>query len=867
MNTFKDFRHNQQADSTELLMKKENRIRFTLPFFVLSICLVISYLIWNIVFTSRKNELLSYFEYRARDVNTRIEQRIINYQQVLRNIRGLFDASDNVNRTEFYLFYNALLLDENYPGIQGVGFSLIIPHEQLEKHITAVRKEGFPEYKTWPDGNRDTYTSVIYLEPFKNLNLQAFGYDMFSEPVRKKAMETARDYNRTMISGKVNLVQETGKEIQAGFLIYLPVYKKGKPCITTSERRQNIIGWVYSPFRMDDFMNGLFGELSADLEVEIYDSKIISDETIMYSSKTHSIKMAHPLTIKKMIDFNGHTWTVSLKSTHLLESRIGYSPAKIILIVGISLSILFAIITWLLVNKKMYTIAANKERLLAENSLKKLQEEQEILLDNIPAWVFYKDAENRFIRVNKTFADVLGMSVDQLEGKSLFDIFPKEQADAFWKDDLEVLTSGKAKVKIIELMESPKGAIYAQTDKIPYRDNEGKVVGLIGFTLDITEQIKAEKSLLESHQIIEGIINSIPIRIFWKDKNLEFLGCNKLFALDAGFTDPKEIIGKNDFQMGWRNQAELYRADDRMVIESGHSKLLIEESQTTPDGNNITLLTSKIPLLNSEGENIGMLGIYIDISDRKKAENELKKSHEQLIKLNTEKDKFFSIIAHDLRSPFNGFIGLTGLMADKTENFTPSEFIEYSKSLNEAAKNLYKLLENLLEWAQIQNGSINFTPQTSDLSKMVSQSINAIYQRAKQKQITIINGIKNSQKVYVDEKMIGSVLRNLLSNAVKFTRTDGKIIIRSERFDNESIKVSVEDNGVGIPESDVKRLFRIDEKVSSMGTDGELSTGLGLFLCKEFIEMHGGNIWAESKENIGSTFCFTLPGEDSNENK
>ncbi|MDQ7817937.1 MAG: CHASE domain-containing protein [Melioribacteraceae bacterium] len=860
MGTVKINRKIKQANrGTALLLKVWTRNRFILPFLVLLTSLVISYINWNVANRNAENELRSYFEYRARDVYNRIEQRIISYEQILRGACGLFNASANVNRSEFRSFFNTLNLDISYPGIQGVGFSLIVSPEQIRKHILTIRAEGFPEYKIRPEGFREIYTSIIYLEPFRDRNLRAFGYDMFSEPVRRKAMETARDSNKTVISGKVNLVQETGKEVQAGFLIYLPVYKNGTQYTTVSERRSNIIGWVYSPFRMNDFMDGLFGELAADLDVKIYDSKNISNETKLYDSKTETSRSGQPLTIKKEVDFNNHLWTVIVKSTPELETRIGFNTATIILIVGLSISLLLTIITWLLENKRRQTIITNTERKLAENSLKKLQEEQQILLDHIPAWVFYKDTENRFIHVNKAFADAMGMSIEQLNGKSLFDIFPKEQAEAFWKDDKEVLSSGKPKVNIIEPAESLKGTIWVQTDKIPFRNIEGKIVGLIGFAIDITELKHVENSLRESHQIIEGIINTIPVRVFWKDKNLVYLGCNKLFALDAGFTDPKEIIGKDDFQMGWHNQAELYREDDRMVMKSGNPKLLIEESQTTPMGNNITLLTSKIPLLNPAEEIIGVLGTYIDISERKHVEDKLKKSHEQLIKLNAEKDKFFSIIAHDLKSPFNGFLGLTELMADKTENFTLDEVTEQSKSLNKAAKNLYKLLENLLEWAQVQNGSINFTPQNSDLSKMVSQSIDTISQRALLKGITIVNEVGNSQKVYADEKMIGTVLRNLLSNAVKFTRKNGKVIISPKRLENGTIEVSVTDNGVGIPEKDVKRLFRVEEKVSTKGTDGELSTGLGLLLCKEFIEMHRGKIWAESKENTGSTFYFTLP--------
>lgn len=867
MNTIKNIENKKQTTkSSPQLIKKMTRNRFILPSLVLAASLLITYLNWDFADTARKNELQSYFEYRAEHVKEHIEHQVIGYKLILKSTLGLFNARGEVNREEFSSFFNSLNLDLNYPGIQGVGFSLIIPSAQIKKHVTSIRKEGFPGYKLWPEGIRETYTSIIYLEPFKDLNLRAFGYDMFSEPVRRKAMETARDSNKAVITGKVNLVQETESDVQAGFLIYLPVYKKGTPQTTLNDRRKNIIGWVYSPFRMGNFMDGILDEQGEDLEIEIYDGKIISDETKMYSTKTHNGKLNHQLTIEKVLDFNDHEWRILINYTPQLESRLGFNPANVILIVGFSLSILLTMITYLLINNRIITIRTAEERKAAEVLLNKLREDQKILLDNIPAWVFYKDTENRFIRVNKTFADVMGIPAEQLEGKNLLEIFPKEQAEAFWKDDLEVIESGTSKNKIIELMHSPKGNVWVQTDKIPYRDEQGNITGLIGFALDITERKKVEESLLETHQIIEGIVNSIPVRVFWKDTNLVFLGCNKLFAQDAGFTDPKEIIGKNDFQMNWGKQAEQYQQDDREVIESGRPKLNIEESQTTPDGNLITLLTSKIPLLNSAGKTIGVLGTYVDISERKYAEVELKKSYEQVTKINAEKDKFFSIIAHDLRSPFNGFIGLTGLMADKSENFSPVEFIEHSKSLNKAAKNLYKLLENLLKWAQIQNGLIDYTPENLNLSKSVSESIDTIYERALQKRITIIREIDNKQKVFADEKMIGTVLRNLLSNAVKFTRVDGKVSIKSELLNNGTIKISVEDNGIGMHEEDVKRLFKIEEKVSTLGTDGETSTGLGLLLCKEFIELHGGKIWVKSKENEGSKFSFTLKGENSYEN-
>ena len=224
------------------------------------------------------------------------------------------------------------------------------------------------------------------------------------------------------------------------------------------------------------------------------------------------------------------------------------------------------------------------------------------------------------------------------------------------------------------------------------------------------------------------------------------------------------------------------------------------------------------------------------------------------------KNKFFGLISHDLKSPFQGILNITELMAESAEVFSAGDMVEQSKLLNKTANNFYKLLENLLEWAKAQSGSIEFSPIECNLYYVISRNIETIYQRAQQKRITIINEIGNMPTILADEKMFDSILRNLLSNAVKFTRSGGKIIIQSRIDESKGmIEICITDDGVGIREEDTKRLFKIGEKVSSRGTEGEPSTGLGLLLCKEFVEKHGGEIWVESVLNEGSKFYFTLP--------
>lgn len=257
-----------------------------------------------------------------------------------------------------------------------------------------------------------------------------------------------------------------------------------------------------------------------------------------------------------------------------------------------------------------------------------------IIFDSVPAWIFYKNKDNIFVRVNKAFCDAMEKSKEELEGKSLFDIYPHDQAQKFWDDDLEVIKSGVSKKSIVEKIDTPKGLRWVETNKIPYKDAHGDIIGVIGFTVDITDRIRAEEIKKNSQIMLQKIIDVLPIRIFWKDINLCYLGCNIAFAKDAGKSTPEEIIGKDDFQMGWKDQAEMYRKDDMEVINSKTPIINHIENQTTPEGNTIWLNTNKLPLMGDNGEVRGVLGTYMDITDKKIADDNLKKALEESKEIN-----------------------------------------------------------------------------------------------------------------------------------------------------------------------------------------------------------------------------------------
>jgi len=240
--------------------------------------------------------------------------------------------------------------------------------------------------------------------------------------------------------------------------------------------------------------------------------------------------------------------------------------------------------------------------------------------------------------------------------------------------------------------------------------------------------------------------------------------------------------------------------------------------------------------------------------------NKLEEAKNKLLETNKEKDLFFAIIAHDLKSPFLGFLGLTQNMAEEAGSYTAQELARIGIHLHNAATNLFDLLKNLLEWAQMQNGSMSYQPKELSLSNLIEKNVALIKERSKQKGVAVINTITEPQLVYADEKMINSALLNLLSNAVKFTLRNGTITISAKEIEDQMVEISIKDSGIGMSKSIVEKSFELGEKTGRKGTDGELSTGLGLLLCKEFIDKNGGKIWVESEEGVGSIFYFTVLG-------
>ncbi len=293
-------------------------------------------------------------------------------------------------------------------------------------------------------------------------------------------------------------------------------------------------------------------------------------------------------------------------------------------------------------------------------------------------------------------------------------------------------------------------------------------------------------------------------------------------------------------------------------LKSGKSSSIVLEFRIVLPDKKIKWIKDKINIRKDKRGNFILTGILIDITKKKFTEVEIKKYSDDLKDLNITKDKFFSLIAHDLRNPFNAIMGFAEILNDDYDLFSDEERKEYIKNIKEASDGTYKLLQNLLEWSRAQSGQMAYKPTENNLRKTINETISTLKSQADKKNIQILVSIDTNLNVYSDENMTKTILRNLISNAIKFTYNGGNIEIFALQ-EKDFVKISIKDSGIGIDKNNIDKLFRLDEKYRMIGTDNEVGTGLGLIICKELVEKNGGNISVESEEGNGSIFNFTLP--------
>ena len=398
---------------------------------------------------------------------------------------------------------------------------------------------------------------------------------------------------------------------------------------------------------------------------------------------------------------------------------------------------------------------------------------------------------------------------------------------------------------------------WFQNNMLPvFKDD--KLVALKGINLDITERKKAEESLKSINERFNLATTAASISVWEHDFITDIIQVDDNFNKIYGNTQGNYQIEFNEF-------IKFIHPDDIDII-----KINIEEGIKSDKSMNfefrIIRLDGDIRNISAYGKiakdntnkPVKYIGVNMDISEYKNAERVIKESETKLHQLNADKNRFISILGHDLKSPFNNLLGLSEVLIGEITSLKTEEIEDIAKDIQKSAKIANKLLDDILMWARTQQGKIPFKPQILNFKDIFKSTLEIFTPNASAKNITINYSATDEINVFADIDMIKTVLRNLVSNAIKFTNNGGSINIDAKQ-NSENVIISVSDNGIGIPPENLTKLFDISEVITTTGTAKETGTGLGLLLCKEFVEKHGGKIWVESEVGKGSDFKFTLP--------
>lgn len=434
----------------------------------------------------------------CQEIQLKIEARLQAHKQVLLGGAALFDAADSVSRDQWHAYAERVEIDQHFNGIQGLGFSLLIPKNRLARHIAEIRSQGFPGYTLRPAGERDIYSSIIYLEPFNERNLRAFGYDMHSEPVRRAAMEQARDENIISLSGKVELVQETDKDVQAGTLMYAPVYRKSMPLETVEQRRAALHGWVYSPFRMNDLLHGVLKgwgiAQSPYLRLQVYDGHGTNASSLLYHSEAgqKATSSAPALfTLEQHLNFNGREWTLHFEQLKGSASGTDYSKVWMILAGGTGLSILSLLLMLSYLNTRR-----NAERIAGELTaeLRKASGYTRSLIEASLDPLVTISPAGKITDVNRATEMATGKSRAELIGTDFSDYFT--EPDKAREGYRQVFSEGSVTDYPLAIRHQDGSIAQVLYNASLYHDEAGEVLGVFAAARDVTERNQAEAALV-----------------------------------------------------------------------------------------------------------------------------------------------------------------------------------------------------------------------------------------------------------------------------------------------------------------------------------------------------------------------------------
>ncbi len=800
------------------------------------------------------------FNVSANRAFSTLNERLVAYVDLLRGARGLFDASENVERAEWRNYVNSLNLQENYPGIQGLGVARYVTQQSLAKYIAEAHADGFRDFAITPAGTRDEYAPVTYLEPFDARNQRAFGYDMWSEPTRRRAMAFARDSAEIGVSGAVTLKQENGIDAQTGFLMYEALYKPATADRTPEERRSSLFGYAYGAFRIKDFVLGVFVRQPTQLGIEIFDAASVGEANEANRMYQSDQVPEHPAYERfEKIPLYNHAWIVRFTApTGFGADSFRDTLPWIIVFLG---AVLSAGSFMLIRNVNIRRFEALK---IAQEMTKSLRTEKartEAILYGVGDGLFATNKEGRITTVNEECCKLLGFSRAELLGRRI-----EEVVDLIREDGTVVAPGQRFTTRALR---AKKKTTFMPDEKLSYRRKDGvllpiqlsvapifdqeNIVGVVEVFRDVTKEREYVRVINEERARTHAILESAAEGIVVVDQRGAFIFFNK---------EAERLLGQGPRKVSPEKWPQIYgiyhKSEDRILsfnevkaFAAMNGEVVIGDKLRVkrPDGSMISLRADASPV-KKQNEVIGVVFTFVDVS-----------REEEIDKMKTE---FVSLASHQLRTPLTAINWYTELLLDSKKPSLSSKHLELVKEIKNASTRMMTLVRSLLNVSRLEMGTFSIDPTDEDVVKIAQAVIKEQQPDFDEKgQIFKFVHSETIPKIRVDKQLLHIIIQNLLSNASKYTPSGGSItlefVVNGQKNISGDLKIRVIDNGVGIPTHQQKDIFKKLFRASNIRTLDVDGTGLGLYIVKTIIDEAGGSIAFTSTEGKGTTFAVTIP--------
>ncbi len=784
---------------------------------ILAASLCITWLLWQHEQSNAVLDLQAQLDSDLRDASGRIEQRMAAYKQMLRGAQGLFAASGSVGREEFRAYVDSLHLGADFSGVEGIAVALIVPHAEKDSHIAALRNQGFSEYAIQPQGERVLYAPVIQMEPFVGRNLRAPGFDPYAIASRRVAMDRARDANTVVITGKIKLVLETDIDVQPGFMMSLPIYRKGRPHDTVAARRANILGWVLAPIRMNNFMSSLYGERASATDISIYDGVELTDQSLLYDSAgSHGRREKARLEALEYIDIAGHSWTLKIRAQSGFAERISSDRSNFIATAGIGLSLLLALFT--------SSLVAGRERARTQSlALQEAKEHFELIFNGSPDCSFISRMHDGCVtNVNNGIA-VLGYSSDEVIGSTTLDINIWENSHERKKFIDEIGRKGYCE-NMEARFQRKDGNIFTGVISAKVTVLHG-VQHIISVIRDNTEQHRAETELRLRGAALEATANAITITnthglIEW---------ANPAFCNMTGYT-MAETVGHyiRDLLKSGAQKPESY-VDLWSTILAGkvwHGEFVNRRK----DGTHYHEDQTVTPVHDREGAISHFVAVKQDITERKLSEARMNELSRHLLELQEDARRRLASELHDRTSPNLAAISIN------LEVMAGTMLGDSTLELAARLEDTRALIEDTT--ASIREICADLRPPVLDYAGLLAALESYAHQFSRRTGISVlVESSDCADRLSPElESALFRIAQEALTNCAK--HANATTIRVAMRQAENTVMLAVEDNGGGFD--------------PAMMRGAKHSGGLGIITMRELAEFSGGTFSIASGPGKGT---------------